>query len=179
MRFRTPLIYSVSPSPSHFTLMLQYISSSSSVVSRASSALSFPSSAGVLSGSVEPLDVTVLGHALESLKGCLKVIVASFTENLPFFNNQRELILSLWYQNKAPTPTQISSLWLRLPPLTGVLDPAPKPSCLRSQLAAGPPPCPARFRRPDSARTLLSRRGAARRQRGSFLRFQGLLNKLL
>ncbi|KAM9334647.1 leucine-rich repeat and guanylate kinase domain-containing protein [Symphorus nematophorus] len=41
---------------------------SSSDESRASSALSVPSSAGALSGFVEPLDISVLGHALESLK---------------------------------------------------------------------------------------------------------------
>ncbi|XP_033470990.2 leucine-rich repeat and guanylate kinase domain-containing protein [Epinephelus lanceolatus] len=41
---------------------------SSSDVSRASSALTVPSSAGGLSGSVEPLDVSVLGHTLEPLK---------------------------------------------------------------------------------------------------------------
>lgn len=166
MRFRTPLLYSVSPFPSHSSLMLQYIFSSSSVESRASSALSLPSSAGVLSGSVEPLDVTVLGHALESLKGCSKVIITSLKEILLLSNDRSELILSLWYQSKAPT--QISCPWLRLPPLTGVLDPAPRPSFLRSRLAAGPPPYPARLRRPDSPRTQLSRRGEARRQRGSF-----------
>lgn len=92
MRFRTQLIYSVSSFPSHLSLMLQYISSSSSVESRASSALSLPTSVGVLSGSVEPLDVTVLGHALESLKGCLKVIVASLTEILLLFKSLSELI---------------------------------------------------------------------------------------
>ncbi|XP_070785279.1 leucine-rich repeat and guanylate kinase domain-containing protein [Enoplosus armatus] len=41
----------------------------SSDESRASSALSVPSSAGALSGLVEPLDISVLGHALEMLKG--------------------------------------------------------------------------------------------------------------
>ncbi|XP_044042608.1 leucine-rich repeat and guanylate kinase domain-containing protein isoform X2 [Siniperca chuatsi] len=42
---------------------------SSSDESRASSALSGPSSAGALSGLVEPLDISVPGHALETLKG--------------------------------------------------------------------------------------------------------------
>ncbi|XP_070848331.1 leucine-rich repeat and guanylate kinase domain-containing protein isoform X2 [Chaetodon trifascialis] len=42
---------------------------SSSDESRASSALSVPSSAGALSGLVEPLDISVLGHTLETLKG--------------------------------------------------------------------------------------------------------------
>ncbi|XP_076578508.1 leucine-rich repeat and guanylate kinase domain-containing protein [Chaetodon auriga] len=42
--------------------------SSSSDESRASSALSMPSSAGALSGLVEPLDISVLGHTLETLK---------------------------------------------------------------------------------------------------------------
>ncbi|TMS02727.1 hypothetical protein E3U43_020707, partial [Larimichthys crocea] len=39
---------------------------SSTDESRASSALSVPSSARALSGLVEPLDISVLGHALES-----------------------------------------------------------------------------------------------------------------
>ncbi|XP_041820380.1 leucine-rich repeat and guanylate kinase domain-containing protein [Chelmon rostratus] len=46
-----------------------FIEDSSSDESRASSALSVPSSAGALSGLVEPLDMSVLGHALETLKG--------------------------------------------------------------------------------------------------------------
>ncbi|XP_051247919.1 leucine-rich repeat and guanylate kinase domain-containing protein isoform X2 [Dicentrarchus labrax] len=41
---------------------------SSSDESRASSALSVPSSAGALSGLVEPLDISALGHTLETLK---------------------------------------------------------------------------------------------------------------
>ncbi|XP_068442299.1 leucine-rich repeat and guanylate kinase domain-containing protein isoform X2 [Clinocottus analis] len=42
---------------------------SSSDESRASSALTVPSSAGGFSGSVQPLDMSVLGHTLETLKG--------------------------------------------------------------------------------------------------------------
>ncbi|XP_068577535.1 leucine-rich repeat and guanylate kinase domain-containing protein isoform X2 [Cebidichthys violaceus] len=42
---------------------------SSSDESRASSALTVPSSAGGFSGSVQPLDTSVLGHTLEALKG--------------------------------------------------------------------------------------------------------------
>ncbi|XP_074481637.1 leucine-rich repeat and guanylate kinase domain-containing protein isoform X2 [Sebastes fasciatus] len=41
----------------------------SSDESRASSALTVPGSAGGLSGSVQPLDLSVLGHTLETLKG--------------------------------------------------------------------------------------------------------------
>ncbi|XP_029969912.1 leucine-rich repeat and guanylate kinase domain-containing protein [Salarias fasciatus] len=41
----------------------------SSAASRASSALSVPSSAGALSGCVEPLNISVLGHSLETPEG--------------------------------------------------------------------------------------------------------------
>ncbi|XP_045928521.1 leucine-rich repeat and guanylate kinase domain-containing protein isoform X3 [Micropterus dolomieu] len=46
----------------------QFSEDSSSNESRASSALSVPSSAGAFSGLAEPLDISVLGHALETLK---------------------------------------------------------------------------------------------------------------
>lgn len=42
---------------------------SSSDESHASSALSVPSSAGALAGLMEPLDSSVVGHTLETLKG--------------------------------------------------------------------------------------------------------------
>ncbi|XP_065807663.1 leucine-rich repeat and guanylate kinase domain-containing protein isoform X1 [Labrus bergylta] len=55
--------------------------------SRASSALSVPSSAGALSNLVEPLDISVLGQALETPKG-------QTTEDLPPGTDQMDLVAS-------------------------------------------------------------------------------------
>lgn len=62
--------------------LLYPLLTSSSDESRASSALSVLSSAGALSGVMEPLDISGLGQALEALKGYYYLFVCflSFTE---------------------------------------------------------------------------------------------------
>ncbi|KAI9533606.1 hypothetical protein NQZ68_021141 [Dissostichus eleginoides] len=72
---------------------------SSSDESRASSALTVPGSAGVLNHSVEPLDISVLGHNLETLKDqtpeatrpgtdLLDVVVSPSSDKRPGSNNK-------------------------------------------------------------------------------------------
>ncbi|XP_074554448.1 leucine-rich repeat and guanylate kinase domain-containing protein isoform X2 [Halichoeres trimaculatus] len=95
---------------------------SSSDESRASSALSVPSSAGALSGLVEPLDISVLSKALETPKGLTP-------ENPPLGTDQQASILSSSTDRRPG-----SNVMAVLPPIpTGrktpsVSSPAPSPN---------------------------------------------------
>nr|XP_020455079.1 leucine-rich repeat and guanylate kinase domain-containing protein isoform X3 [Monopterus albus] len=117
--------------------------SSSSDESRASSALSVPSSAGALSGLVDPLDASVLGHTLGTLKAMFllhKLFPSSTT----------------WHQTKllmAPIQTQIHYLQPCLPPLIDTLDPVSNSSSRQSPSGARPLQHPAQLLHQNPAQT--------------------------
>ncbi|XP_034529732.1 leucine-rich repeat and guanylate kinase domain-containing protein isoform X3 [Notolabrus celidotus] len=98
--------------------------SSSSEESRASSALSVPSSAGALSGIVEPLDISVLGQALETPKGP--------TPENPTNSEQQASVLSP-YSDRRPG----SNVKAVLPPI-----PTGRKTPTASSVAPSPSPSP-------------------------------------